>query len=213
MKAEPCSPYEHYPFRLYRKCAHIIRISSENSSSGETLRSPMRRSEDDCWLTRIRPSYGATYLGQHKNTPRVMLMVLIHLSMRKDREGVYGNLEHSRIGDSVESGAEPCEPYRWLFSQKNVYNNSLCAQLTRENKGELLLMPAYYYSCWFFHLRIQDVCQQILATLYDYPCLKDCRGLITYVGDSVRLAWALSTQTPPYRLVFISFVQLRTIIN
>ncbi|XP_018494384.1 uncharacterized protein LOC100901772 [Galendromus occidentalis] len=49
---------------------------------------------------------------------------------------------------------------------------------------------------------IQDVCQQILATLYDYPCLKDCRGLITYVGDSVRLAWALSTQTPPYRLEF-----------
>ncbi|XP_022661726.1 uncharacterized protein LOC111250596 isoform X2 [Varroa destructor] len=49
---------------------------------------------------------------------------------------------------------------------------------------------------------IQDVCQQILATLYDYPCLKECRGLITYVGDSVRLAWALSTQTPPYRLEF-----------
>ncbi len=42
------------------------------------------------------------------------------------------------------------------------------------------------------------MCTQILATLYDYPCLKTCDGLIIYVRDCVRLAWSLCTQTPPF---------------
>lgn len=39
---------------------------------------------------------------------------------------------------------------------------------------------------------VEEVCAQIWATLYDYPCLKGCAGLTRYVRDCVRLAWALS---------------------
>jgi hypothetical protein len=41
---------------------------------------------------------------------------------------------------------------------------------------------------------VQDVCCQIWATLYDYPCLKSCPGLVQYVKDAVRLAWGLVNQ-------------------
>lgn len=47
-------------------------------------------------------------------------------------------------------------------------------------------------------LIFQEVCTQIWATLYDYPCLKSCDGLIVYVRDCVKLAWALTTQSPPF---------------
>lgn len=43
-------------------------------------------------------------------------------------------------------------------------------------------------------MSLQEVCAQIWATLYDYPCLKGCTGLVRYVCDCVRLAWALSVQ-------------------
>ncbi|KAK6621932.1 hypothetical protein RUM44_001739 [Polyplax serrata] len=49
---------------------------------------------------------------------------------------------------------------------------------------------------------VNDVCNQIWATLYDYPCLKTCAGLNQYVKDSVRLAWGLVNQDPPYVLEY-----------
>ena len=49
---------------------------------------------------------------------------------------------------------------------------------------------------------IDEVCSQIWATLYDYPSLKTCTGLLQYVRDSVRLAWALVNQTPTYVLEY-----------
>ena len=42
---------------------------------------------------------------------------------------------------------------------------------------------------WF-----QEVCSQIWATLYDYPCLKSCDGIIKYVNECVRVAWGLVNQ-------------------
>lgn len=44
---------------------------------------------------------------------------------------------------------------------------------------------------------VQEVSQQVYATLYDYPRLKQCQRLQHYIKDCVRLAWALSVQTPP----------------
>ncbi|KAG8320279.1 hypothetical protein J6590_072341 [Homalodisca vitripennis] len=41
---------------------------------------------------------------------------------------------------------------------------------------------------------IEEVTSQLWATLYDYPCLKTCGGLLQYIRDSVRLAWALTNQ-------------------
>ena len=40
----------------------------------------------------------------------------------------------------------------------------------------------------------QEVCSQIWATLYDYPGLKTCDGLIKYIKECVRTAWALTNQ-------------------
>ncbi|XP_063228610.1 uncharacterized protein LOC134534250 [Bacillus rossius redtenbacheri] len=47
-----------------------------------------------------------------------------------------------------------------------------------------------------------DVCSQIWATLYDYPCLKECAGLVQYVRNAVRLAWGLINQSPPHILEY-----------
>lgn len=47
-----------------------------------------------------------------------------------------------------------------------------------------------------------DVCSQIYATLYDYPCLKDCPPLIVYVRDCVRIAWCLTNQNPPFNIEY-----------
>ncbi|XP_064468514.1 uncharacterized protein LOC135379202 [Ornithodoros turicata] len=49
---------------------------------------------------------------------------------------------------------------------------------------------------------VEEVCTQIWATLYDYPCLKTCSGLEQYVKDCVRLAWALSAQEPPFGIEY-----------
>jgi len=45
---------------------------------------------------------------------------------------------------------------------------------------------------------VEEVCSQIWATLYDYPGLKSCDGLIRYIKECVRTAWALTNQTPAY---------------
>ncbi|XP_046382270.1 uncharacterized protein LOC124153215 [Ischnura elegans] len=49
---------------------------------------------------------------------------------------------------------------------------------------------------------VEEVCSQIWATLYDYPCLKSCDGLVQYVKSAVRLAWNLINQSPPYVLEY-----------
>jgi hypothetical protein len=40
----------------------------------------------------------------------------------------------------------------------------------------------------------EEVLKQILATLYDYPRLKDCEGIVAYVKECVRVAWGLVNQ-------------------
>ncbi|XP_014282094.1 uncharacterized protein [Halyomorpha halys] len=49
---------------------------------------------------------------------------------------------------------------------------------------------------------IEEVSSQLWATLYDYPCLKNCAGLLQYIKDSVRLAWALVNQGKGYTLEY-----------
>ena len=51
---------------------------------------------------------------------------------------------------------------------------------------------------------LQEVCQQIYATLYDYPCLKACSGLLEYVSQCVRVAWGLCVQRLPYTISYES---------
>ena len=52
-------------------------------------------------------------------------------------------------------------------------------------------------------IALQDVCSQIWATLYDYPCLQSCEGLVKYIKDSVRLAWSLVNQVSYKYLKFV----------
>ena len=35
---------------------------------------------------------------------------------------------------------------------------------------------------------------QLWATLYDYPSLKTCNGLLKYIENCVRLSWGLVNQ-------------------
>ena len=41
-------------------------------------------------------------------------------------------------------------------------------------------------------LKLQQVANQLWTTLYDYPCLKKCEGLMKYIRTCVNLAWGLS---------------------
>lgn len=43
----------------------------------------------------------------------------------------------------------------------------------------------------------EEVCERVWETLYDYPSLRTCAGLLHYVDECVRLAWALTLQNPP----------------
>ena len=51
---------------------------------------------------------------------------------------------------------------------------------------------------WFSIVRrcliLQEVLSQIWATLYDYPCLKNCDGIVKYVKECIRVAWGLVNQ-------------------
>ncbi|RUS81293.1 hypothetical protein EGW08_010935, partial [Elysia chlorotica] len=49
---------------------------------------------------------------------------------------------------------------------------------------------------------VHEVCQNIYATLYDYPGLQTCDGLVEYARTAVRLAWGLSVQVPPYTISY-----------
>ncbi|CAL1526696.1 unnamed protein product [Lymnaea stagnalis] len=51
---------------------------------------------------------------------------------------------------------------------------------------------------------VHEVCQNIYATLYDYPGLKTCAGLTEYTKSTVKLAWGLSVQDPPYLIAYES---------
>lgn len=44
----------------------------------------------------------------------------------------------------------------------------------------------------------KEVCERVWTTLYDYPLLKECRGLLCYIEDCVRIAWAMTVQNPPF---------------
>lgn len=52
----------------------------------------------------------------------------------------------------------------------------------------------------------KDVCDRVWITLYDYPMLKECTGLLRYIDDSVRIAWAMSVQNPPFVIDYESKV-------
>ncbi|KAB7506513.1 hypothetical protein Anas_06815 [Armadillidium nasatum] len=45
---------------------------------------------------------------------------------------------------------------------------------------------------------VEEVCDQIWATLYDYPCLKSSEALLQYAKACVRVAWGLVNQSPPF---------------
>ena len=57
---------------------------------------------------------------------------------------------------------------------------------------QCIMLRIISFVCSFSHL--QEVCSQIWATLYDYPCLKSCDGIIKYVKECVRVAWGLVNQ-------------------
>ena len=44
---------------------------------------------------------------------------------------------------------------------------------------------------------LQEVSEQVYATLFDYPSLRECTGLQLYIEECVKLAWAVSVQSPP----------------
>jgi O6-methylguanine-DNA--protein-cysteine methyltransferase len=48
----------------------------------------------------------------------------------------------------------------------------------------------------------EEVCERVWDTLFDFPRLRHCSGLLHYIDDCVRLAWALTVQNPPFNINF-----------
>lgn len=91
----------------------------------------------------------------------------------------------------------PCS-YVVLCIEKRILQSKLTA-----TTGSLFIKNNMYI--WYYGniiliciVMLQEVCSQIYATLYDYPCLKTCPGLVNYTKDCVRLAWCLTNQNPPF---------------
>jgi len=72
---------------------------------------------------------------------------------------------------------------------KNPYYDLLNKHYIRINKFSVLI-------------NTQEVHEQVFRTLYEYPQLGGCVGLLRYISDTVRLAWALNVQNPPFLLDF-----------
>lgn len=45
---------------------------------------------------------------------------------------------------------------------------------------------------------IEDVCSKLYMALFDYPCLRQSKGLRQYIEECVRVSWALNVQNPRY---------------
>ncbi|CAE1282465.1 unnamed protein product [Acanthosepion pharaonis] len=45
---------------------------------------------------------------------------------------------------------------------------------------------------------VEDVCSKLYMALFDYPCLRQSKGLRQYIEECVRVAWALNVQNPRY---------------
>jgi len=71
----------------------------------------------------------------------------------------------------------------WLGSQFFVPGNAYVKQLYDFNVLKMSVCSP-----------LQQVATQLWQTLYDYPCLKECDGLLKYIKSCVSLAWDLSNQ-------------------
>jgi len=45
-----------------------------------------------------------------------------------------------------------------------------------------------------------EVCEQLFQTLFDYPSLKTCKPLLTYIKECCKLAWLLLLSNPSYHI-------------
>ncbi|KAH9520307.1 hypothetical protein Btru_060456 [Bulinus truncatus] len=67
-------------------------------------------------------------------------------------------------------------------------NNYLIKSIERYNLGPI----------------VEEVKESIANTLYEFPGLKNCTRLKEFTEMTVRIAWGLSVQTPPYLIVYES---------
>ena len=95
-----------------------------------------------------------------------------------------------------------------LLQWQRVFRSGFDKYYVVFNYHHFYLLKAYYFYlpkifdfiCWKYllfpkkYLLLQEVCSQIWATLYDYPGLKTCDGLIKYIKECVRTAWGLTAQ-------------------
>lgn len=85
----------------------------------------------------------------------------------------------------------------WGMLDKRQKNQALLS----EPPSSDCIIHVHIWKIWLCFV-LQEVCSQIYATLYDYPVLKDCQGLRSYVAACVQVAWGLSVQNPPFLIMY-----------
>ncbi|ESO95156.1 hypothetical protein LOTGIDRAFT_189026 [Lottia gigantea] len=53
---------------------------------------------------------------------------------------------------------------------------------------------------------VKNVCEQIYETLFDYPCLKQCEGLVQFVEECLQISLGLVAQNPSYIICYTDTV-------
>ncbi|XP_025093599.1 uncharacterized protein LOC112563632 isoform X2 [Pomacea canaliculata] len=86
------------------------------------------------------------------------------------------------------------------FPQQNIISSSHTSYLTAEMEMHITKYLCKTADTFDISELVFDVSQQIYNTLYDYPCLRACPGLLDYISQCVRLAWGLSVQRKPYTI-------------
>ncbi|RWS03371.1 uncharacterized protein B4U79_12865 [Dinothrombium tinctorium] len=130
------------------------------------------------------------------------LDALDSLHQLKDAEELKSKLLFSVVVLAFRSVQKTIADIKQQIAQLLQISDSGSNKMNKEAINELQISVNHYLksSCDCFNTakNVEEVCNQIYATLYDYPCLKSCDGLTMYVRDCVRIGWALTTQTPPF---------------
>nr|XP_006819559.1 PREDICTED: uncharacterized protein LOC102809050 [Saccoglossus kowalevskii] len=88
----------------------------------------------------------------------------------------------------------------------NIPNTGVSAQISTHSvyvkEMECLTTNYLYRTAKQYDLNnvIEKVSEQLFSTLHDYPSLRMSSGIKSFIGTCVRVAWQLSTHSPPYIL-------------
>ena len=122
---------------------------------------------------------------------------------------VQRSMEHTIEQIFVLLGVDEAEIEKTKVNAFSLQNSdSSTAVVTEETSGkeEILRMATEQLrksaSSRDISPNYDEVCKQLWSTLFDYPSLKSCGPVLSYIKECVRLAWLLLLANPAYHISY-----------